>query len=111
LPGESEEVEPRDGRHSAAMADRAVFGLDQDVDPGVVEAEAGCPDHSIECELAAIGEADRVLRDARQTWLQLHPGSLEHARARTNERVTTAQLLAEPRVHSRVEKPRRHEPP
>src|SRR3954466_11169127 len=57
LPGQPEEVEPRRAGHAALVYDAAAFVEDRDVNPRVVAAEAGRPDHAPNVELAAVAES------------------------------------------------------
>jgi hypothetical protein len=60
----AEEVQAR-GAGDAALVDRRALGVqDGGVYPGVVGAEARCPDDRLDVELGAVLEADRVLAGA-----------------------------------------------
>ena len=59
LPRQAEEVEAGRLRHAALVHDAAVLVEHRDVDPRVVDAEAGCPDDGADVELGAVGEAHR----------------------------------------------------
>ena len=60
LPGEAEEVEAGNVADAAAMAQATVGAVDRQLDPGVVGPVARRPDHRVDLELAAVGEADRA---------------------------------------------------
>src|SRR5437660_6861238 len=58
LPGQSEEVEAGGVGHGPAVNDPLLVVEDRRVDPRVIVAEAGGPDHGAHVELGSVAEAD-----------------------------------------------------
>src|SRR5919201_4446616 len=58
LPGEAEEVDPRDLRDAAVMAEATVVAKDRKVDPAVVGPVSRCPDNGVDVQGASVSERD-----------------------------------------------------
>jgi hypothetical protein len=58
LPGQPEEVQPRDVADAAVVADSTAVGRDRELDPAVVELEPGRPDRRVDGKLGLVGQRD-----------------------------------------------------
>src|ERR1043166_8331042 len=58
LPREAEEVKARYVGHAAPMTNATVRIRNRKLDPGVIRAVPGRPNHRVDLELAAVGKAD-----------------------------------------------------
>jgi hypothetical protein len=97
LPGHAEEVEARDVRDAAPMAEAAVGIKHGKIDPRVVRPVARRPDHRVDLELAAVGEADRAPRCIYDPRPQLDSVvALELARAGADQSLPMLQPATEP---------------
>src|SRR5918992_2857100 len=106
LPGKAEEVEAGNVGHTPAVPDAAIGSEDRCRDPGVIGAVAGRPDHGVDFELAAVGEADRATLGADDPRLQADPVATKLARARTDQRVALACPSADPGIDRLVDQAR-----
>src|SRR5439155_6987679 len=76
LPGEAQDVEPRDIGDAAAVTQAAVLVEDRQLDPGVVGAVPGRPDHGLDFDVAAVLDANRVAVGVDRAGLQFDPVAL-----------------------------------
>src|SRR5207248_5025258 len=60
LPGEAEQVEPRDIGHAATVAQPTVLVEDRKLDPRILRPVARRPDDGVYLQLAAVPEAHRA---------------------------------------------------
>ena len=111
LPGEAEEVEARNVADAAAMTQTTVVAVDRQLDPRVVGPVARRPDHRVDLELAAVGEADRATLRADRARPHHDAVALHLARARPDQGVAAPRAPAEPRVDGLREQPELRQPP
>src|SRR5687767_4440307 len=87
LPRKAEEVETRKVGHAAPVLD-SPGGIDErQIDPGVVGAIPGRPDHGIDLEFAAVGKGRSTARGTGDARLERNAVAAYLARARPDERV------------------------
>ena len=99
LPRQSEEVEARGVGHPAAVNDAVPVVEDRCVDPRVIVAEAGGPDHGADVELASVAETDGAPRSVDRPRMQPHPVALvQGPRIGPDQRVSSLQSATDPRV-------------
>ena len=98
LPGQAEEVEAGRLGHAAPVHDRAALVEYRHVDPGVVEPEAGRPDHRADVELGAVAERHRRAGGLEGPRVKLDAVAAQRARAGADQRVfVRLQPPADPR--------------
>src|SRR5918995_2574277 len=105
LPRETEEVEARNLGHASSVARLPALIEHRKPDPRVVGAVSGRPDHAVDVELTAIGEADSATRGADRPLLQNDAVTPNLACVRADERVAMAGSAADARVNSLLHHP------
>ena len=106
LPGEAEEVEARHVADAAAVAQTTVVLGDRQLDPGVVGPVARGPDHRVDVELAAVGEADRAALGVDRARPSSTPCRAARRAGSTRSGCRGRALGAEARVDGLVEQAR-----
>ena len=90
---------------------RPSSSVDRQLDPGVVGPVAGRPDHGVDVQLAAVGEADRAALGADGARPHLDAVALDLPRARADQGVAAPQASPEPRVDRLREQAELRQPP
>src|SRR5919109_3192319 len=112
LPGEAEEVEAGNVGHASAVTNAPVLIAHRRLDPRVVGAVARRPDHGVDVEVAAVGEADRASARGDDARLQVDAvAPPELARARADQRVAILEPASDPGVDRFLDQARLRQPP
>src|SRR4051794_6558012 len=90
LPGEAEEVEPRNLADAATVAQAPLLVVPRQLHPRVVGPVAGRPDHGVEIELAAAGEAHDATVGGNRPRMHSDAVAADIAWARADQRVAAA---------------------
>ena len=111
LPRQAEEVQAANVADSAAVAGAPALVEHREREPRVVGPVAGGPDHGVDGELGTVGEGDGRGRGAGDTRPLGDAAARELARARPDQRVAAAQLLAQARVARLLQHAELRQPP